>query len=112
MKLIIAVIRPNKLTQVKEALEEIGVKGLTISEVRGHGRQRGHREVFRGKEYNIDLVPKNRIEVAIPDDRLDRVVEAIRNAAITGDVGDGKIFVIPMENAYRVRTGESGVDAL
>jgi nitrogen regulatory protein P-II 2 len=112
MKLIIAVIRPNKLLKVKEALEEIGVKGLTIAEVRGHGRQRGHREVFRGKEYDIDLVPKNRIEVAIPDDRLDKVVEAIRIAALTGDVGDGKIFVIPMENAYRVRTGETGLDAL
>jgi nitrogen regulatory protein PII len=112
MKLIIAVIRPNKLIKVKEALEEIGVKGLTIAEVRGHGRQRGHREVFRGKEYDIDLVPKNRIEVAIPDDRLDKVVEAIRIAALTGDVGDGKIFVIPMENAYRVRTGETGLDAL
>lgn len=112
MKLVIAVIRPNKLGKVKEALEEIGVKGLTIAEVKGHGRQRGHREIFRGKDYEIDLVPKNRIEVAIPDDRLDKVIQAIRTAALTGDVGDGKIFVIPMENAYRVRTGETGVDAL
>lgn len=112
MKMIIAVIRPNKVDDVKNALEGAGVKGVTFSEVKGFGRQKGHVEIFRGVEYTVDMLPKSRIEIAVLDEQVERVTDAIRNAARTGEVGDGKIFVLPMENAYRIRTGETGVEAL
>jgi len=112
MKLIVAIIRPNRVDTVKAALEEAGARGLTLCEVRGHGRQKGHRELFRGKEYMVDLVPKTRIEIAVADDQVEGVVSALIASAATGEVGDGKIFILPMENAYRVRTGETGVDAI
>lgn len=112
MKMVVAIIRPNKLDDVKKALEEEGVRGITIAEVRGHGRQKGHTELFRGKEYFVDLVPKTRIEVATPDGQVEGIIEAILKASRTGEVGDGKIFILPMENAYRIRTGEVGVEAL
>lgn len=112
MKIIVAVIRPSKVESVKAALEEAGIRGLTISEVRGHGRQKGHKEIFRGKEYTVDMVPKARLEVAVTDTQVEGVVQALIESARTGDVGDGKIFILPMENAYRIRTGETGVDAI
>ena len=110
--MIVAVFRPGKLNDVKEALKEAGIAGITIAEVQGHGRQKGHKEVFRGKEYTVDLNPKTRVEIAVLDDQVDKVIETVSNSARTGDVGDGKIFVFPMENACRIRTGETGVDAL
>jgi len=112
MKLVVAVIRPNKIDNVKEALEEIGVQGLTVTEVRGHGRQKGHKELFRGKEYIVDLLPKIRLELALPDSKVADAVAAIQKAAQTGDVGDGKIFITPAEECIRIRTGERGEDAL
>ncbi|MCG3198256.1 MAG: P-II family nitrogen regulator [Candidatus Omnitrophica bacterium] len=112
MKIIVAVIRPSKVESVKAALEEAGIRGLTISEVRGHGRQKGHKEIFRGKEYSVDMLPKARLEVAVTDTQVEGVVQALIESARTGDVGDGKIFILPMENAYRIRTGETGVDAI
>jgi nitrogen regulatory protein PII len=112
MKLIIAVIRPSKMEDVKSALEEIGIHGLTVSEIRGHGRQKGHKEIFRGTEYVVDLLPKIRIELALPDDRVEAAVAAIERSAKTGDVGDGKIFVTPVEQCIRIRTGERGEEAL
>ena len=112
MKMVIAILRPSRLGDVKKALEEIGVKGLTITEVRGHGRQKGHTEVFRGKEYQVDLLPKSRIEMAIADNQVDKVVETVTAVSRTGEIGDGKILVVPIENVYRIRTGESGLDAI
>lgn len=112
MKLITAVIRPSRLEEVRKELEGLGVHGLTVTEVRGHGRQKGHKEVFRGKEYVVDLLPKVRLEIALPDERADAVVDAIERASKTGDVGDGKIFVVPVEECVRIRTGERGEDAL
>jgi nitrogen regulatory protein PII len=112
MKMVVAVIRPNKLDEVKKALEEEGIRGITISEVHGHGRQQGHSEIFRGKEYFVDMIPKSRLEVATPDDRVENVITAICKTAQTGEIGDGKIFILPMDNAYRIRTGETGVEAL
>lgn len=112
MKLITAVIRPSRLDEVKNSLEELGVHGLTVTEVRGHGRQKGHTEVFRGKEYVVDLLPKIRLEIALPDEKVDQTVEAIERSSKTGDVGDGKIFVLPIEECVRIRTGERGDDAL
>ena len=112
MKMVIAILRPSRSNEVKEALEEIGVRGLTITEVRGHGRQKGHKEVFRGKEYHVDLVPKTRIEIAVADSQADKVIDTIMNSARTGEIGDGKILVVPIENVYRIRTGESGLDAI
>jgi len=112
MKMIIAIVRPSRLNEVKDSLEEAGVKGLTITEVRGHGRQKGHKEVFRGKEYQVDLVPKSRIEIAVADNQADKVIETIMVAGRTGEIGDGKILVIPIENVYRIRTGEAGLDAI
>jgi nitrogen regulatory protein P-II 1 len=112
MKLVVAVIKPFKLDEVKEALEGVGVRGMTVSDARGFGRQRGHTEVYRGAEYQVALLPKTRIEVAVDDDQVDDVVKAIVSAARTGSIGDGKVWVVPSEQVVRIRTGEMGVDAL
>jgi nitrogen regulatory protein PII len=112
MKFIIAIIQPQKLDAVREALAQVGVQGLTVSEVRGFGRQKGHTELYRGAEYEIDFVPKIKLEIATAPDQADRVVEAISKATRTGKIGDGKIFVLPIEAVTRVRTGETGVEAL
>jgi len=112
VQLIIAVIKPFKLDDVREALSRIGVQGMTVTEVKGFGRQKGHTELYRGAEYVVDFLPKIKIEVAVSDDQLDRVVEAISGTARTGKIGDGKIFVVNMGEAIRIRTGESGPDAL
>jgi nitrogen regulatory protein P-II 2 len=112
MKLIIAVIKPFKLDEVRDALTRIGVLGMTVSEVKGYGRQKGHMEIYRGAEYAINFLPKVRIEVVVSSDLADQAVEAIGAAAKTGQIGDGKIFVAPVEQAVRIRTGETDVDAL
>ncbi|MEU6528113.1 P-II family nitrogen regulator [Streptomyces sp. NPDC046928] len=112
MKLITAVVKPYRLDEVKSALRELGVHGLTVTEASGHGRQRGHTEVYRGAEYQVDLVPKTRIEVVVEDAVADDVVEAVLTAARTGKIGDGKVWVLPVETVVRVRTGERGPDAL
>jgi nitrogen regulatory protein P-II 2 len=112
MKYIIAVIKPFKLEEVREALGAIGVQGITVTEVKGHGRQRGHTEFYRGAEYAVSFVPKLRIEVAVEEGLAAKVIEAIQTAAKTGQIGDGKIFVLPLEQAIRVRTGETGAAAL
>ncbi len=112
MKLVAAIIKPFKLDDVRAALSEIGVQGLTVYEVKGFGRQKGHTELYRGAEYVVDYIPKVKIEIAIDDGQLDAVVDAIVEAAGTGKIGDGKIFVSALENAIRVRTGESGSSAL
>jgi nitrogen regulatory protein PII len=112
MKIIAAVIKPFRLDDVKEKLASLGIKGMTVSEVKGFGRQKGHTEVYRGAEYVVDFLPKIKIEVAVPDRQLAEVVAAIRESANTGKIGDGKIFVIPVEECIRIRTGETGEDAL
>jgi nitrogen regulatory protein P-II 2 len=112
MKLVIAIIKPFKLEEVRDALTNIGVAGLTVSEVKGYGRQKGHTEIYRGAEYAISFLPKIKVEVAIPSDRVDRVIEAITSSAKTGQIGDGKIFVTSIERAVRIRTGETDTDAL
>jgi len=112
MRKIEAIIKPFKLDDVKEALNEIGIKGMTISEVKGYGRQKGHTEIYRGAEYVVDFIPKIKVEVVVPADQVESVVEKIRNAANTNKIGDGKIFVIPVERVIRVRTGEEGQDAV
>ena len=112
MKKIEAIIKPFKLDEVKEALQELGIQGLSVTEVKGFGRQKGHTELYRGAEYVVDFLPKVKIEVAITDDLLDSVIEAIINSAKTDKIGDGKIFVPNLEQAIRIRTGESGEDAL
>ncbi|MAF49711.1 MAG: P-II family nitrogen regulator [Rhodospirillales bacterium] len=112
MKLIMAIIKPAKLDEVREALVECGVQGLTSGEVSGFGRQKGHTEIYRGAEYAISFVPKTKIEVAVADSQADAVVEAIRSAAGTGNIGDGKIFVLELAGAMRIRTGETGEEAL
>ena len=112
MKVIVAVIKPFKLDDVKEALEDVGVQGMTVTDARGFGRQKGHTEVYRGAEYQIDFVPKTRIEVAVDDDRANEIVKAIVSAAKTDSIGDGKVWVIPAEEVVRIRTGEKGTDAL
>ena len=112
MKLVTAIIKPFKLEEVRDALTNIGVAGLTVSEVKGYGRQKGHTEIYRGAEYAISFLPKIKIEVAIPSDRVDRVIEAITSSAKTGQIGDGKIFVTSIERAVRIRTGETDTDAL
>ncbi|HIZ52030.1 MAG: P-II family nitrogen regulator [Pseudomonas sp.] len=112
MKLVTAVIKPFKLDDVRESLSEIGVQGITVTEVKGFGRQKGHTELYRGAEYVVDFLPKVKIEVAIGEDMLDRVIEAITKAANTGKIGDGKIFVVALEQAIRIRTGETGTDAI
>ena len=112
MKFLTAIIKPFKLDDVREALSEAGIQGLTVTEVKGFGRQKGHTELYRGAEYVVDFLPKTKIEVALEDDRLDVAIEAIRNAANTGKIGDGKIFVQDLQQAIRIRTGESGGEAL
>ncbi|MCV6590820.1 MAG: P-II family nitrogen regulator [Marinobacterium sp.] len=112
MKLVTAVIKPFKLDDVREALSEIGIQGVTVTEVKGFGRQKGHTELYRGAEYVVDFLPKVKIEVAIDDDMIDQVIEAIAGTANTGKIGDGKIFISPLEQVIRIRTGESGPDAL
>lgn len=112
MKMIIAVIKPHRLDQVRDALTEIGVHGLTVSEVRGYGRQGGHTEIYRGAEYQVNFVPKLKLELAVPDDLSERVVEAIRSAANNDQIGDGKVFVADLEQVMRIRTGETGDEAL
>ena len=112
MKKIEAIVKPFKLDEVREALSEVGVTGLTVTEVKGFGRQKGHTEIYRGAEYTVNFLPKVKIEVVVPDERADRVVEAIAAAAKTGQIGDGKIFVIEVEHALRIRTGETDSDAL
>jgi nitrogen regulatory protein P-II 2 len=112
MKLVTAVIKPFRLDDVRDALAQIGVKGMTVTEVKGFGRQKGHTELYRGAEYVVDFLPKVKIDVAIADDQLDRVIEAITKAANTGKIGDGKIFVVNLEQAIRIRTGETDTDAI
>jgi nitrogen regulatory protein P-II 2 len=112
MKLITAIIKPFKLDDVREALSEIGVQGITVTEVKGFGRQKGHTELYRGAEYVVDFLPKVKLEVAVDTDMADKVIESIRNAANTGKIGDGKIFVSPVEDVIRIRTGETGAEAL
>lgn len=112
MKLVIAVIKPFKLEEVKEALEGLGIQGMTVTDARGYGRQKGHTEVYRGAEYQVDLIPKTRIEVLTSDERADEVVKTIVSSAGTGSIGDGKVWVVPVEQAVRIRTGERGSDAL
>ena len=112
MKLITAVVKPFKLDDVRESLSEIGVQGITVTEVKGFGRQKGHTELYRGAEYVVDFLPKVKIEVAVSDDLTEKVIEAITKAAKTGKIGDGKIFVTSVEQVIRIRTGETGADAL
>jgi nitrogen regulatory protein P-II 2 len=112
MKLVSAIIKPFKLDDVREALSELGVSGITVTEVKGFGRQKGHTELYRGAEYVVDFLPKIKVEVAVADDRLDQVIEAVANAARTGKIGDGKIFVFDLLQAVRIRTGEAGKEAI
>lgn len=112
MKLVTAIIKPFKLDDVRESLSEIGVQGITVTEVKGFGRQKGHTELYRGAEYVVDFLPKVKIEIAIGDEMLDRVIEAITKAANTSKIGDGKIFVVNLEQVIRIRTGETGTDAI
>ncbi len=112
MKLVTAIIKPFKLDDVREGLSEIGVQGITVTEVKGFGRQKGHTELYRGAEYVVDFLPKVKLEVAVKADMVERVIDAIRKAANTGKIGDGKIFVYDLQQAIRIRTGESGPDAL
>jgi nitrogen regulatory protein PII len=112
MRLVTAIIKPFKLEEVKEALQDVGVQGMTVTEVRGFGRQRGHKEVYRGAEYQVDFVPKVRVEVLADDHQVDQVVDAIMKSARTGKIGDGKILVTDADQVYRIRTGEMGTDAI
>lgn len=112
MKLVIAIVKPFKLDDVREALSELGVTGITATEVKGFGRQKGHTELYRGAEYVVDFLPKIKLEVAVSDEMVDRVMESISSAANTGKIGDGKIFVLDLEQAVRIRTGETGTDAI
>ena len=112
MKKIEAIIKPFKLQEVKEALNELDIQGMTVTEVKGFGRQKGHKEIYRGAEYVVDFIPKIKIEIVVAADRADQVVQKIREAANTNKIGDGKIFVLPVEEAVRVRTGETGSDAI
>ncbi|QQL44212.1 P-II family nitrogen regulator [Sulfuriroseicoccus oceanibius] len=112
MKKIESIIKPFKLEDVKEALSEIGVQGMTVTEVKGFGRQKGHTEIYRGSEYTVDFLPKVKLEIVVDDDRVDDVVDAIVKSANTGKIGDGKVFVSPVDQAIRIRTGETGSDAV
>lgn len=112
MKLIVAYVKPFKLDEIKDALREVGVTGMSVGEIRGFGRQSGQTEVYRGAEYKVEFVPKTRVEVAVGDDDVERVVAAIETAARTGDIGDGKIIVLPIEEILRIRTGERGAEAI
>ena len=106
MKLIKSIVRPNKVDDVRDALEKLSISGVTVTEVRGHGKQKGHTAIYRGKEYNVTLLPKMEIEVVVPDEIVDDAIAAIIQAARTGEIGDGRVFVIPVERSYRIRTGE------
>lgn len=112
MKLIEAIIKPFKLDEVKDALNEIGIEGITVSEVKGFGRQKGHTELYRGAEYVVDFIPKVKLEIAVADELVAKVVETIENTAKTGRIGDGKIFILPLDEAVRIRTGEKGAEAI
>jgi nitrogen regulatory protein P-II 2 len=112
MKIVIAVIKPFKLDEVRDALTRIGIHGMTVTEVKGYGRQKGHTEIYRGAEYQVNFLPKLRLEIAIASEQLDQVIDVIAATARTGQIGDGKIFVMPVERAMRIRTGETDVDAL
>ncbi len=112
MKVVVAVIKPFKLDEVKDALEDVGIQGITVTDARGFGRQRGHTEVYRGAEYQVDLIPKLRLEIAVDDDQVDEVVKAIVTGARTDAIGDGKVWVMSVEQVIRIRTGERGTDAL
>jgi nitrogen regulatory protein P-II 1 len=112
MKKIEAVIKPFKLDDIKEALNDVGIQGMTVSEVKGYGRQKGHTEIYRGAEYAVDFIPKLKVEIVVADDRCDEVVEIIKKSSFTGKIGDGKIFITPIGDVVRIRTGERGVDAL
>ncbi len=112
MKKVEAIIKPFKLDEVKEALREAGIQGMTVTEVKGFGRQKGHTELYRGAEYVVDFLPKVKVEIVLPDDLLDQAVEVIKSSAYTGKIGDGKIFIIDVKNAIRIRTGDSGEDAI
>lgn len=112
MKLITAIIKPFKLDEVREALSEIGISGITVTEVKGFGRQRGHTELYRGAEYVVDFLPKVKLELAVDDGQLDQAIDAIKNSANSGKIGDGKIFVTALEQVIRIRTGETGADAI
>jgi nitrogen regulatory protein P-II 1 len=112
MKQIEAIIKPFKLDEVKEALTKVGIQGMTITEVKGFGRQKGHTELYRGAEYSVDFLPKMKIQILVPDDKASQVVDAILQTARTGKIGDGKIFVVPVEEVIRIRTGEKGADAI
>ena len=110
MKLIKAIVRPNKVDDVREALEKLSLSGLTVTEVRGHGKQKGHTAIYRGKEYNVSLLPKMEIEVVVPDALVSDCIRAVIEAARTGEIGDGRVFVLPVEQSYRIRTGERDID--
>jgi nitrogen regulatory protein P-II 2 len=112
MKMVMAIIKPFKLDEVRQALDEAGIEGMTVSEVKGYGRQKGHKEVYRGAEYEVSFVPKLKVEAVVPTESVTKVVEAISAAAKTGQIGDGKIFVTPVEQTVRIRTGETNADAL
>ncbi|HCL29745.1 MAG TPA: P-II family nitrogen regulator [Candidatus Latescibacteria bacterium] len=112
MKLLKCVVRPNALEKVKEALSALGVMGMTVSEVKGYGRQKGHKEVYRGAEYNIDFIPKLEIEIVVGEEIVERAIDAVKEAANTGNIGDGKIFVVPVDEVIRIRTGEMGDSAI
>ena len=112
MKLVTAIIKPFKLDYVREALSDIGMKGLTVTEVKGFGRQRGHTELYRGAEYVVDFLPKLKLEIAVPEEQVEAIIEAIIASASSGKIGDGKIFVAPLEQVVRIRTGETGVEAI
>ncbi len=109
MRLIKSIVRPNKVDDVRDALEKLSIPGMTVTEVRGHGRQKGHTAIYRGKEYNVSLLPKVEIEVVVTDEQVEEVVQAITRAARTGEIGDGRIFVMPVERAYNIRTGERDI---
>jgi nitrogen regulatory protein PII len=109
MKLIKCIVRPNKVDEVKEALGQLNVSGMTVTEVRGHGKQKGHTAIYRGKEYDVSLLPKMQIELVVPDELVDEVIAAVVRAARTGEIGDGRVFVVPVEQSYRIRTGERDV---
>ena len=109
MKLIKAIVRPNKVDDVREALEELNISGMTVTEVRGHGKQKGHTAIYRGKEYNVSLLPKMEIELVVPDEVADEAIKAIIQAARTGEIGDGRVFVMPVGESYRIRTGEQAI---
>ncbi|MDE2665623.1 MAG: P-II family nitrogen regulator [Acidobacteriota bacterium] len=110
MKLVKCIIRPNKVEEVREALSQVNVSGMTVSEVRGHGRQKGHKAIYRGREYSVTLLPKMMIDLVLPDDQVDEVLKVVIEAARTGEIGDGRIFVLPVDEGYNIRTGEKDVN--